>query len=105
MLAVLTGTYGGFFMVQEDGRLPDDHGLLDALYVVPSITEPGMAAEIFGEALDQMRRKGKRYLVLKENSGRFTSFFLERFLFEPMPGLEGYQRLRITVPGLEGPVY
>ena len=105
MLAVLMGEYGGFFMVQEDPVLPEDHGLLDALYVVPSITEPGMAAEIFGEALDQMRRKGKRYLVLKEDCGQFTRFFLERFLFEPMPGLEGYQRLRITVPGLEGPVY
>ncbi len=105
MLALLNGNYSGLFMDHEDSRLPEDHGILDVFCIAPAITEPGMASQAFGEALDQMRRHGKRYLVLKESSNVFIKFFLERFLFEPMPGLAGYQRLRITVPGLEGPVY
>ena len=105
MLGILNGQYRGLFMDHEDKDLPQDHGILDVFYVDPSITEPGMAAQVFGEALDQMRRHGKRYLVLKESGNVFIKFFLERFLFEPMPGLAGYQRLKITVPGLEGPVY
>ncbi len=105
MIADLMGRSSGLFMVREDPRLPDDHGLLDVLYMVEDITEPGMAAQIFGEGLDQMRRRGKRYLVLKGGEDRYTRFFLERFIFEAMPKLEGYFRMRITVPGIEGPIY
>ena len=43
----------------------------------------------------------------KTGDGEYMSryFFFDRFLFEDMPGMPGYKRLRITVPGVEGPVY
>ena len=105
MIAMLKGRPCGFFMDRNDEKFPQDHALVDIQYMVEDITNPGMAAQIFGEALDRIRRQGKRYLVLKETEDGFTKFFLERFLFEPVPGVKGYQRMRITVPGLEGPVY
>ena len=105
MIAVLMGRPCGFFIDRNDSRVPADHGFLDRLYMVEDITEPGMAAQIFGEALDRMRRADKRYIVLAQSDDVYTRFFLERFIFEPVPGCDGFQRMRITVPGIEGPVY
>ena len=101
------GRNGGLaaFAVRDDGNLPPDHGLMDVFHITDEITNRGNAAQAFGEGFDTLRREGKRYVVLKDDGTRFFDFFFDRFLFEEMPGMPGYKRLRITVPGVEGPVY
>lgn len=105
LLPVLLERNCGLFAVRDDDSLPSDHGLMDVFHLTDDITNRGNAAQAFGEGFDTLRREGKRYVVLKDDGTRFFDFFFERFLFEDMPGMPGYRRLRITVPGVEGPVY
>lgn len=105
LLPALPGRNCGIFAVRDDENLPSDHGLMDVFYMTEDISNRGNAAQAFGEGFDTLRREGKRYVVLKDDGTRFFDFFFDRFLFEDMPGMPGYKRVRITVPGVEGPVY
>ncbi len=105
LLPVLMDKYCGFVMMGSRPDFPEDHGIIDKLALIDEITEPGMAAQVFGEGLDELRRQGKRYLVLRESKDDFIQFLLDRFLFEKMPNHPGYSRLCMTVPGIEGPIY
>ena len=61
--------------------------------------------EAFGEVIDVLRRRGCRYLVVENKADPHFQLLIGRFIFEPMPGHEGFMRMQVTVPGVEGPVY
>ncbi len=85
--------------------LPADHGLVETLFVVGDLRYKGYCEQLFGEAIDLLRRRGCRYLVLENTDEPHAQLMLDRFCFEPLPGDDRYMRMAITVPGLEGPVY
>ena len=85
--------------------LPADHGLVETLFVVDDLRYKGYCEQLFGEAIDLLRRRGCRYLVLEKTDEPHMALMLDRFCFEPVPGSDRYMRMAITVPGLEGPVY
>lgn len=95
----------GLVIVRREDSLSADCGLLDMLYVVPDLRERGYCEQAMGEAIDLLRRAGFRYLAVKESDDPHIRLLLRRFCFTPMIDNPGYQCMRLTVPGLEGPVY
>ena len=102
----LTGTPGGIVIGRVgDPRLPADHGLIEGFWIAPEITVRAMAAQAFGEMLDRLRRRGMRWIVVRDSDEPNLKFCLDRLPFEDMGSPEGYRRLYVRVPGIEGPVY
>ena len=103
MFATLPDRITGLVTIRKDESLPADHGLLETLFVVEDLRHKGYTEQAMGEAIDLLRRDGCRYLVVKENEDPHTKLILERFCFESMEG--GMQKMALTVPGLDEPVY
>lgn len=95
----------GLVTVHSDAALPEDHGMLGVLYVSDDLRDRGYTEQAFGEAIDVMRRNGKRYLVAKDCGEHHLQLLKNRFCFEPMPGNDQLMRMAITVPGCNDPVY
>lgn len=93
----------GLVTIRKDNALPDDHGLLETLWVVEDLRHKGHTEQAMGEAIDLLRRNGCRYLVVKESDDPHVKLLLDRFCFEPMDG--GMQKMELVVPGLSEPVY
>ena len=96
----------GMAVVRRDESLPDDHGLMEICHVPASLRERGFCEQLFGEAFDVLRRRGCRYVVL-ENRREDPNLrpLIDRFCMEPMPGDDRLLRMRLTAPGIEGPIY
>jgi len=105
VVATLPDRPCGLATMGKKDFLPADHGFVDTLFVVEDLRYKGYCEQLFGEAIDLLRRRGCRYLVLENTDEPHVQLMLGRFCFEPMPGMDGFMRMAITVPGLEGPVY
>ena len=103
VLATLPDRVTGLVTFRREESLPQDHGLLETLFVVEDLRHKGYTEQAIGEAIHLLRRSGCRYLVVKEDDDPHTKLILDRFCFEPMGG--GMQRMALTVPGLNEPVY
>lgn len=95
----------GLLLLKEDQRFPKDYGLLEIFYVNNEISSKGFEGQAIGEAIDILRRNGKRYLVLQDNGISYVKTILSRLCFDKIKTLPDYYRLLITVPGIEGPIY
>ena len=102
---VLMDRVCGVVTVKKDTAFPADHGLMTGMFVADDLRNKGYTEQAFGEAIDVLRRRGCRYLVVENKADPHFQLLIGRFIFEPMPDHEGYMRMRITVPGVEGPVY
>lgn len=102
---VLMDRVCGVVTVKKDASLPADHGLMTGMFVADDLRTKGYTEQAFGEAIDVLRRRGCRYLVLEDKPDPHFQLLLGRFIFEPMPGHDKLYRMRVTVPGVEGPVY
>ena len=102
---VLMDRVCGVVTVKKDAAFPADHGLMTGMFVADDLRNKGYTEQAFGEAIDVLRRRGCRYLVVENKADPHFQLLIGRFIFEPMPDHEGYMRMRITVPGVEGPVY
>lgn len=102
---VLMDRVCGVVTVKKDAALPADHGLLTGMFVADDLRDKGYTEQAFGEAIDVLRRRGCRYLVVENKADPHFQLLIGRFIFEPMPEHEGFMRMRVTVPGVEGPVY
>lgn len=95
----------GLAVVSRRPDMGEDYGQLDALYVAPDLRFKGYIEQMFGEALDMVRRDGCRYLLVRTNGDEHLQYLVDRFCFEPVEGQENLYAVRITVPGAEGPIY
>lgn len=95
----------GLVIVRQDDSLPDNHGLLCLLYVEDDLRDRGYCEQAAGEAIDLLRRRGMRYMVVENTPDPHVQLLLARFCFEPMPGSDKLLRMALTVPGLDEPVY
>jgi GNAT superfamily N-acetyltransferase len=102
---VLMDRVCGVVTVKKDAAFPADHGLMTGMFVADDLRNKGYTEQAFGEAIDVLRRRGCRYLVVENKADPHFQLLIGRFIFEPMPDHEGYMRMRVTVPGVEGPVY
>ncbi|MCJ7834358.1 histidine phosphatase family protein [Cuneatibacter sp. NSJ-177] len=102
LFARLLNRVCGMLVLKEDPYRPDC-GIVAALALEEELKPQGYFLQELGEAIDFFRRRGKRFLRLREPACPFQRELLTRFCFEPEDN--GYYRLAITVPGTEGPVY
>lgn len=105
VIATLPDRPCGLAVMGEAEDLPAGCGLVKLLYVVDDLRYKGYCEQLFGEAIDRLRRSGCRYLAVENTDEPHIQQMLQRFCFEPVPGNDRYMRMSITVPGLEGPVY
>lgn len=102
---VLMDRVCGLVTVKQDASLPADHGMLTGMFVPDDLRLKGYTEQAFGEAVDVLRRRGCRWLVVEKSSDPHIELLIGRFIFEPMPGRDDLMRVCITVPGVEGPLY
>lgn len=102
---VLMDRLCGLVTVQRDPSLPADHGVLTSLFVDEELRNKGYTEQAFGEAIDVLRRNGCRYLVVENKDDPHYQLLIGRFIFEPVPGSDNLLRMKVTVPGVEGPLY
>ena len=95
----------GIVTVKRDPSLPADHGMLTGMFVPDDLRTRGYTEQAFGEAIDVLRRRGCRYLVVENKNDPHFQLLIGRFIFEPMPGSDTLMRMKLTVPGVEGPLY
>ena len=95
----------GIVTVKRDPSLPADHGMLTGMFVPDDLRTRGYTEQAFGEAIDVLRRRGCRYLVVENKNDPHFKLLIGRFIFEPMPGSDTLMRMKLTVPGVEGPLY
>ena len=95
----------GLVTVKKDPSLPADHGVLTSMFVPDDLRDRGYTEQAFGEAIDVLRRRGCRYMVVENKADPHFQLLLGRFIFEPMPGSDTLMRMKLTVPGVEGPLY
>jgi len=95
----------GLVTVKKTDTLPNDHGMLTSIFVSEDLREKGYTEQAVGEAIDVLRRKGYRYLVVEVTSDPHIQLLIQRFCFEYMPGCDKQMRMALTVPGIEGPIY
>lgn len=95
----------GIVTVKKNTEMPSDCGQLTGMFVPEDLRNKGYTEQAFGEVIDVLRRRGCRYVVLENKDDPHFRLLIDRFIFEPMPGYEGFMRMRVTVPGVEGPVY
>ena len=102
---VLMDRLCGLVTVQRDPALPADHGVLTSMFVDEELRNKGYTEQAFGEAIDVLRRNGCRYLVVENKDDPHYQLLIGRFIFEPVPGSDTLLRMKVTVPGVEGPLY
>lgn len=102
---VLLDRVCGIVTVKRDPSLPADHGMLTGMFVPDDLRTRGYTEQAFGEAIDVLRRRGCRYLVVENKNDPHFQLLIGRFIFEPMPGSDTLMRMKLTVPGVEGPIY
>ena len=95
----------GIVTVKKNAEMPADCGQLTGMFIPEDLRDKGYTEQAFGEAIDVLRRCGCRYVVLENKNDPHFQLLINRFIFEPMPDLDGFMRMRITVPGVEGPIY
>lgn len=100
MLATLPDRITGLITVSKNA---EGYGIVDTLWVTEDLREKGYTEQAMGEAIDLLRRNGCRWLLVKESDDPHTKLLLDRFCFEAMGN--GWQKMAITVPGLDEPVY
>lgn len=95
----------GLVTVKKDPALPADHGVLTSMFVPDDLRDRGYTEQAAGEAIDVLRRNGCRYMVVENKADPHFQLLLSRFIFEPVPGSDTLMRMKLTVPGVEGPIY
>jgi len=102
---VLMDCVCGIVTVKKNTEMPADCGQLTGMFIPDDLRNKGYTEQAFGEAIDVLRRCGCRYVVVENKNDPHFQLLIGRFIFEPMPGYDGFMRMRITVPGVEGPIY
>jgi len=95
----------GIVTVKKNAEMPADCGQLTGMFIPEDLRGKGYTEQAFGEAIDVLRRHGCRYVVVEGKDDPHFRLLIDRFIFEPMPGYDGFMRMRVTVPGVEGPIY
>lgn len=95
----------GLIVLSSGSNLPDDCGKVVLFYISTDLRPTGYYEQALGEAIDVLRRSGRKRLVLCATGDPYYTEMTRRFCFEPLPGFDGLLALPITVPGIDGPVY
>lgn len=102
---VLMDRICGIVTVKKNAKMPADCGQLTGMFIPDDLRDKGYTEQAFGEAIDVLRRRGCRYVVIENKDDPHFRLLIDRFIFEPMPDYDGFMRMRVTVPGVEGPIY
>ena len=95
----------GVVHIQRQTPFGEDTGEVLDLTVDEDLCYKGYAEQAFGEAIEILRMDGVRYLLMRDNGVPVFNYLFDRFCFETWEKDPSYKALRITVPGVEGPIY
>ena len=95
----------GVVHVQRQTPFGEDTGEVLDLTVDEDLCYKGYAEQALGEAIEELRMDGVRYLLMKDNGVPVFNYLFDRFCFETYEKDPAYKAMRITVPGVEGPIY
>ena len=95
----------GVVHVSRQTPFGEDTGEVLDLTVDEDLCYKGYAEQAFGEAIESLRMDGVRYLLMKDNGVPVFDYLFDRFCFETYDKDPSYKALRVTVPGIEGPIY
>ena len=91
--------------VKRDTAFGADYGELVTFNVDEELRFKGYIEQLFGEVIESLRYDGARYILAKKQDEEHFSYLFNRFCFEEFAQDPSYLVLRVTVPGLDGPVY
>ena len=91
--------------VKRDTAFGADYGELVTFNVDEELRFKGYIEQLFGEVIESLRYDGARYILAKQQDEEHFSYLFNRFCFEEFAQDPSYLVLRVTVPGLDGPVY
>ena len=95
----------GKAVVKRHSPFGSEYGELISLNVDESLRFKGYTEQLFGEVVDSLRYDGVRYILAKKQDEVHFNYLFDRFLFDTFPQDPSYLVLKVTVPGLDGPVY
>ena len=95
----------GKAIVNRSTPFGPDYGELVSLFVDKELRFKGYTEQLFGEVIESLRYDGVRYILAKKQDEVHFNYLFDRFCFEEYPQDPSYMVLRVTVPGIEGPIY
>ena len=95
----------GKAVVRRETPFGREYGQLISLHVDEDLRFKGYIEQLFGEVIESLRIDGVRYILAKKQDEVHFNYLFDRFCFEAFAQDPSYLVVRITVPGLEGPVY
>ncbi len=95
----------GKAVVKRHTAFGGEYGELISLFVDEDLRFKGYIEQLFGEVIESLRYDGVRYILAKKQDEVHFNYLFDRFCFEEFAADPSYLVVRVTVPGLEGPVY
>ena len=105
IIPLLIDVVHGKSVVRRNTPFGPDYGELVSLFVDEELRFKGYTEQLFGEVIESLRYDGVRYILAKKQDEVHFNYLFDRFCFEEYPQAPSYMVLRVTVPGIEGPVY
>ena len=97
-------THGKAVLRRNTGFGPD-YGELVSMFVDEELRYKGYIEQLFGEVVDALRYDGARFILVKKQDEEHIAHLFKRFCFDEFDKDPSYMAVRVTVPGVEGPVY
>ncbi|NLU25039.1 MAG: GNAT family N-acetyltransferase [Clostridiales bacterium] len=100
----LKGELCGYVRLGTDENLPCDCGVMERIYLIPSLQNKGFGEQLFGYAAHELRYADKSVLAMRKDGSPEEKRVMERFVFSNMNGHPTYASIYLYCPPCPYPI-